>query len=121
MAETNESSNPKRLPYEITGAQRRALRAHGHGLKSFIRVGQKGMTDEFVESVRSALRDHELIKVSMGEDPPKERKKNAQILAEKTGAHLAQTIGRIALLYRRGVHRPEISLPGKVIEAPQKK
>ena len=121
MDDIKESPNPRRLPYEITSAQRRALRAQGHALKAFIRVGQKGLTDEFIESVSSALRDHELIKVSMGEDAPKERKENAQRLAEKTGSHLAQTIGRIALLYRRRVHRPEISLPGKVIEAPQKK
>jgi RNA-binding protein len=84
-----------------------------------MRLGQKGLTEEFVQAVRAALGEHELIKVSMGEDPPKVRKENAKILAEKTGSHLAQTIGRIALLYRRRVHRPEIDLPGKVIEAPQ--
>ena len=113
------SDNPKRQPYDITGAQKRALRAQGHGLKAFLRVGQKGLTDAFVLSVREALADHELIKVSMGDDPPKVRKQNAAILAEKTGAHLAQSIGRIALLYRRRIHRPEIQLPGKVIQIPQ--
>ena len=115
----SEGENPKLQPHEITGAQKRALRAQGHALKALLRVGQKGLTEAFVLSVRSALADHELIKVSMGEDPPKVRKENAKLLAEQTGAHLAQTIGRIALLYRRRIHRPEIQLPGKVIEAPQ--
>lgn len=116
----SEQEDPKLQPFQITGAQKRALRGQGHGLKAFLRVGQKGLTEEFIGSVRAALADHELIKVSMGSDIPKARKEQAKLLAQRTGAHLAQTIGKIALLYRRRIHRPEIKLPGKVIEAPQK-
>ena len=121
MEQSDKKPTPRRLPFDITSAQRRALRAQGHSLKAFIRVGQKGLTDEFVASVQSALADHELIKVTLGEEPPKVRKVMAAELAERTGSHLAQVIGRIALLYRRRVHRPLITLPGKVIEAPNVK
>jgi RNA-binding protein len=116
----SEQVDPKLQPFEITGAQKRALRGQGHALKALLRLGQKGLTDEFVESVRMALADHELIKVSMGSDVPKARKEQAKELAQRTGSHLAQTIGKIALLYRRRIHRPEIQIPGKVLEAPQK-
>ena len=84
-----------------------------------LRLGQKGLTFEFVQSVIQALADHELVKVSLGADGPKVRKALAKELAEKTGSHAAQIIGRIVLLYRRRIHDPVIELPGKVIQAPQ--
>ena len=61
-----------------------------------------------------------IVKVTLGEEPPKVRKVMAAELAERTGSHLAQVIGRIALLYRRRVHRLVIAFSGK-IEAPNVK
>ena len=95
MEQSDNKTTPRRLPFDITSAQRRALRAQGHSLKAFIRVGQKGLTDEFVASVQSALADHELIKVTLGEEPPTVRKVMAAELAERRAA-LAQVIGRVA-------------------------
>jgi RNA-binding protein len=65
--------------------------------------------------VESALADHELIKVRIGRGFAGDRKRAAQDLAAATDAHLAQVIGRIAVLYRRrrrdDPERPRIELP----------
>ncbi len=110
-------SAPPKNPIRITGAQRRALRALGHHLKPIVQVGKAGMTDGLVAATTDALEQHELIKISVSSESPIDRKTAPTELAEQTGAHVAQVIGRTALLYRRRVEDPEIALPGVVEEA----
>ena len=57
------------------------------------------------------LETHELIKVRIGESSPQDRHEGAELLAEKTGAQVAQVLGRTALLYRPRKEKPEIVLP----------
>ncbi len=114
----SDTQHPKRQPWEITAAQKKALKAQGHSLKAVVWVGQKGLTESVVDAVIQALKTHELIKVSMSADNSKLRKAESQELAKLTGSHVCQNIGRIALLYRRRIHDPVIQLPGKAIEAP---
>jgi len=104
-------------PLSLTGAQRRSLRALGHHLKPIVQIGKHGITSGLVSATTDALLQHELIKISVGSECPVDRKTAPQVLAEQTGAHVAQTIGRTALLYRRHPDEPEIQLPGVVSEA----
>lgn len=84
----------------LTGKQRRALRALGHHLEPVVLTGQSGITEGVVAAVEQALKDHELIKVKIGEGPD-ERRDAAQQLAEATGAELAQVLGRTVLLFKK--------------------
>ena len=88
--------HPKRQPWDITAAQKKALKAQGHALKAIVWVGQKGLTESVVNAVIQALKDHELIKVSMSADNSNP-KIESQELAKLTGSHVCQNIGRIAL------------------------
>lgn len=106
-------------PVQLTGAQRRALRGKGHHLKAVVQVGQHGITEAVVHAVRTALEQHELIKVSIAREAPIDRKTGGAELATLTGSHLVQVIGRIALLYRRRWDNPVIALPGAIEEAPR--
>jgi RNA-binding protein len=54
--------------------------------------------------------DLELIKVKVSENAPEGRHGAPEELAEKCGAHLAQVLGRTALLYRRRKKDPEIQI-----------
>jgi len=108
-----EEKNPVRL----SGAQRRALRAMGHHLKAVVQIGQGGITDGLVAATVVALQDHELIKISVGRECPVERKTAPGLLADATGAHVAQVVGRTALLYRRRFDEPSVALPGSIEEA----
>ena len=96
---------------ELTGKQRRHLRALGHHLDAVVQIGHEGVSDAVVEQANAQLEAHELIKVKVSENAPEDRKSSAAALAEKCGAHLAQVLGRTALLYRRRKDKPAIVLP----------
>ncbi len=99
------------MPAELTGKQRRYLRALGHALKPVVQVGHEGITDAVVKQTDAQLDVHELIKVKVNETAPEGRKDGPAALAERCGAHLAQILGRTALLYRRRKKNPAIQLP----------
>ncbi|MBU0553261.1 YhbY family RNA-binding protein [Myxococcota bacterium] len=108
-------------PLSLTGAQRRALRGLGHGIKPTVQIGQHGITQGVIDATIAALLQHELIKISIGGEAPVARKEAPGALAQATGSHVAQIIGRTALLYRRRFKDPEIKLPGTIEEAPRPK
>jgi RNA-binding protein len=95
----------------LTGKQRRHLRALGQQLTATLHVGHEGVSDAVVQQADAQLEAHELIKVRVGDNAPEDRHVTAEALAERTRAHLAQVIGRTALLYRRRQTDPAIVLP----------
>jgi RNA-binding protein len=99
------------LAEDLTGKQRRHLRALGHHLDPVVQVGHDGVNDAVVRQADAQLQAHELIKVRIGENSPQERHDAAEMLADRTRAHLAQILGRTALLYRARKDNPEIVLP----------
>ena len=96
---------------ELTGKQRRHLRALGQRLTATLHVGHDGVSDAVVQQTDAQLEAHELVKVRVGDNAPEDRHATAEALAQRTGAHLAQVIGRTALLYRRRTEDPAIILP----------
>ena len=95
----------------LTGKQRRHLRALGHHLEAVLQIGHEGVTDAVVKQADAQLDTHELIKVKVSENAPQDRTETADALAARCGAHVAQVLGRTALLYRRRKEKPEIVLP----------
>lgn len=93
----------------LTGKQKRKLRALGHHLEPVVIIGQQGITPGVVAAVEQALYDHELVKVKFNEGP-EDRHEGAVSLAEKTGAELAQVLGRTALLYKQREEDSKISV-----------
>jgi RNA-binding protein len=100
------------LADELTGKQRRHLRALGHHLDPVVQVGHEGVSEAVVRQAEQQLQAHELIKIRIGESSPQGRHEAAELLAQKTRAQVAQVLGRTALLYRRRSEDPQIVLPG---------
>ncbi len=98
-------------PDTLTGKQRRYLRSLGHHRRPVVQVGQGGVSEAVVRATGEALAAHELVKVKFGEGAGGERRDLAARLAQATGAHLVQVLGRTALLYRRHPDAPKITLP----------
>lgn len=107
-------------PYDrgMTGKDRRYLRGLAHPLSAVVIVGQQGLSDGVVRQIDTALTDHELIKVRLSSECPVDRAEAATVLAERTGAELAGTIGHVLILYRPHPERPRIVLPGQGAAAP---
>lgn len=91
--------------------QIRHLRGLGHALDPVVHVGKAGVTAELVASACAQLAAHELIKVKLSEEDRDVRAELAVTLAAKTGAVLAQVLGRTVLLYKRHPKNPKIVLP----------
>ena len=96
---------------ELTGKQRRHLRALGHHLSPVLHIGHDGVTDSLVANANSQLAAHELIKVKVSESSPLPRHDAASQLASATNSALAQVLGRTFLLYNPNPTTPQISLP----------
>jgi RNA-binding protein len=96
----------------ITPKQRAFLKSRAHHLKPVAFVGKEGITESTLRSLQEALNTRELIKVKVLEAAPVDVREGGRALAEAVeGAELVQTIGRIAVLYRRHPEKPEIELP----------
>ena len=96
---------------ELSGKQRRHLRALGHHLSPVVQIGAAGLTENLVAAVDQALTDHELIKLKVGENAPDDRKEVSRRLAEATNSAEVQVLGRTILLYRPDPEEPRIKLP----------
>lgn len=99
---------------ELTGYQRRRLRALAHPLKPVVRVGKGGVTDSVTLAVDRALVDHELVKVRMLR--PEDKRAGSRILADRCGAHLCGRVGHTVILYRAHPETPRIRLPKRAEE-----
>lgn len=95
----------------LTAKQRRYLKGLAHGLQPVVRIGKGRLSAAVVGEAESALRAHELIKVRIDSDDGGERREMAARLAADTGAHLAGTVGKVAILYRAREDGPRIHLP----------
>ena len=77
-------------------------------------VGREGLTENLIGSCDEAIQAHELIKVKLGQNCPLEKKEASRQLADATGSHLVQLIGKTILLYRPNQdpsHENKIQLP----------
>jgi RNA-binding protein len=96
---------------QLTGKQRRHLRGLGHHLHPVVQVGKEGVTTALVAAVASALSDHELIKIRIGQNALVDRHELAEELAGQTESAVAQVLGATILLYRPDPEEPRIRLP----------
>jgi RNA-binding protein len=97
---------------DLTSKQRAHLRALAHHLEPVVRIGSDGLSEAVLRSVREAFHTRELLKVKVLESAPESARETADAIAERIeGVHIAQTIGRTAVLYRRHPEKPEIRLP----------
>lgn len=85
----------------LTGKQKRHLRGLGHDLHPLVTVGDKGLSENLLAELDQTLEHHELIKVRVNAGDREERRLLIDQLVEKSGAALIQTVGHIALLYRK--------------------
>ncbi|MDE2271933.1 MAG: ribosome assembly RNA-binding protein YhbY [Xanthomonadaceae bacterium] len=95
----------------LTSSQIRYLRGLAHPLKPVVMLGGKGVTAGVLKELDQALDDHELIKVRLSGGDRTERANELDRLIGSSHAETVQTIGHIAVLYRRNHDKPQIALP----------
>lgn len=98
----------------INSKQKKYLRGLAHSLTPAAYVGQKGLTENLVSEVETALTAHELVKVRFNDFKEREAKKEIiEAIAQQTRAEIVGMIGHMALLFRpqQDKEKQEIRLP----------
>lgn len=99
---------------ELKGSQRKYLRGLAHKLNPSVYIGQKGVTQGILDEVDLALDASELIKIKFNDFKQKDQKNEliSQIV-QTTNAHLAGTVGHVAIVYRqhKDIEKRKITLP----------
>ena len=95
----------------LTDTQRRHLRGLAHHLKPVVLMGQAGLKDTVLAEIDGALTHHELVKVKVAAEDRDDRARIIEAIVASTGADLVQTIGHMAVLFRRNPKKPRVALP----------
>lgn len=70
-------------------------------LKPVVIVGQKGLSENLQSEIDGALSHHELVKLRLPTLAKPERRELCEQICQTHGATLVETIGGVAVLYRR--------------------
>ena len=97
----------------LNAAQKRFLRSKAHHLNPVVMVGQHGLGENVMHEVNLALDAHELIKIKLSVGDRKEKKSILSEVISNSKAELIQSIGHVAVLFRRNNKKPKIKLPKK--------
>ncbi len=95
----------------MTSKQRAYLRSLANSITAILQIGKNGINDNLIKQVDDALEARELIKVSVLETAPDEKRILAEELASSTGSILVQILGNKITLYRARKKNPKIVLP----------
>ena len=96
----------------LTSRQIRYLRGLTHHLQPVVMVGDKGLSENVLMEIETALEHHELIKIKLRTDRDS-RVALITLISEKFGAQKIHNIGQVACFFKRNSEKPVIELPGK--------
>ena len=93
-----EKKNPPATP--LTTKQKQFLKGLAHPLSPLVQIGKEELTPGVLESIRTELLNHELIKVKIGSNCGLDKHETSTILADQTASALVQLIGKTIVLYK---------------------
>ena len=95
----------------MTSKQRAYLRSLANSVTAILQIGKNGINDNLIKQVDDALEARELIKVSVLETAPEEKRILAEDLASSTNSILVQIVGNKLSLYRARKKNSIIVIP----------
>ena len=84
----------------LTQEQKKQFKSIGHHLKPVVTIADNGLTENVLAELDRALNDHELIKIQLRAERD-DRKALIDDLCKKSSCLLVQSIGKVALVYRK--------------------
>lgn len=91
--------------------QRAFLRKMAQTMQPIFQIGKNGLSDNQTEQILNALEARELIKITLLNTIPDEKKSIAEELAKATNSDIVHIIGNKLTLYKRSTKKPTIELP----------
>ena len=90
----------------LASKQKRILKGHANTISQRHLLGKEEIDEAFLSSIDAALEAHELIKVGLLQTTAYSPEEVGEILAEKLGCDVVQTIGRVVVIYRKSKKHP---------------
>jgi RNA-binding protein len=90
--------------------QRKHLRGLTHALQPVVIVADKGLTENVMGEIESALNHHELVKIRLRADR-EQRGVWAREIEQRCGAERVHAIGQVVSYFRRNPEKPVVELP----------
>lgn len=90
--------------------QRKYLRGLSHALQPVVMVADKGLTDNVMAEIESALDHHELVKIRLRVDRDA-RAALAEEILQRCRAERVHAIGQVVSYFRRNPEKAVIALP----------
>ena len=91
--------------------QRAFLRKIAQTIDPIFQIGKNGLSEKQTEQIINALEARELIKITLLNTIPDEKKSISEELANATGAEIVHIIGNKLTLYKKSTNKPTIELP----------
>ena len=91
--------------------QKRDLLRRGHALKPVVLVGNAGLSEAVVTEIDRSLEHHELMKVRLNSVDRETKQRLIASICASCHAELVQSIGHIALIYRKQANSRPASRP----------
>ena len=98
-------TTPDTSQKELSPKQIKFLRGLGHKINPLVLIGKEGLSSSVLIAIESELKNHELVKVKIGNNSDLEKKVAASLIPEQTQSHLVQLIGKTLLLYKENQKR----------------
>jgi len=96
----------------LTSQQVRHLRGLTHKLQPVVMVGDKGLNENVLTEIQTALEHHELIKIKLRTDR-EARQALIDRICDEFAAEKVHVIGQVACFFKRNPKKPVIALPIK--------
>ena len=97
---------------QLTERQKKHLRALAHNAKPVVTIAEKGLSENVLKELESALKFHELIRVRVRVGERDERDALLEKLCKECRCVLLKRVGHVATLFRRNAQKPKVVLPG---------
>jgi RNA-binding protein len=94
----------------LNNRQVRHLRGLTHHLQPVVTVADKGLSENVMAEIESALDHHELVKIKLRGDR-ESRKQWIADIAQRCNAETVHTIGQVACFFRRNPKKTVVELP----------
>lgn len=95
----------------INTKQRAYLRSLAQKIQPVFQVGKNGITDSLIEDLSNALEARELIKITLLNTIPEDKKDIANEIANQTNSEFIQLVGNKLTLYKPNKEKSKIELP----------
>ena len=84
----------------LSKKQIKHLKGLAHPLSPVVQVGKEGLTEAVMDTIRTELIHHELIKVKIGNNSGIDKKEASEIVPQQSESELVQLIGKTLILFK---------------------